>query len=126
LFRPSGSKRGQVLGNTCYTWLERNRLREATTTLDEESHGATSVTTAPDTPLLQNEERQLLEWTLEELPAQDREVLVLRELEGLSYKEITSVTGVPMGTVMSRLARARERLQQCLGQRGKKEQELEL
>ena len=47
---------------------------------------------------------------VEQLPADFREVVVLRELEGLSYKEIAAVVGIPMGTVMSRLARARERL----------------
>ena len=53
---------------------------------------------------------------LEELPAAYRELIVLRELEAMSYKEIALITGVPIGTVMSRLARARQRLKECLGQ----------
>jgi hypothetical protein len=59
--------------------------------------------------LLQKADALLVEQALSELPMRLREVLVLRELEGLSYKEISAVVGVPMGTVMSRLSRARER-----------------
>jgi len=66
--------------------------------------------------VLQNTDRQLLRQALEELPVEFREVIVLRELEGLSYKEIASIVGVPLGTVMSRLARARHRLQTSLTQ----------
>jgi len=102
-----------IVRNTCYTWLERNRPREPTTPFDEERHGAVSAA-GPEVPLLRGEERELLLRALERLPPEFREVLVLRELEGLSYKEIAGVTGAPLGTVMSRLARARERLQQDL------------
>ena len=59
----------------------------------------------------------MLRDALEALPVAFREVVVLRELEGLSYKEIAAITEVPLGTVMSRLARARKRLQQCLAAR---------
>jgi RNA polymerase sigma-70 factor (ECF subfamily) len=110
-----------IVRNTCYTWLERNRPREPTMAFDEDQHSGAVTAAGPDTPLLQKEERQLLDRALEELPAEYREVIVLRELEGLSYKEIAGVTGAPLGTVMSRLARARERLQQDLGQRVAKE-----
>jgi RNA polymerase sigma-70 factor (ECF subfamily) len=58
---------------------------------------------------------------LEELPVEFREILVLRELEDLSYKQIADVTDIPMGTVMSRLARARKRLKQILTNHGNKE-----
>jgi RNA polymerase sigma-70 factor (ECF subfamily) len=109
-----------VVRNTCYTWLERNRPRERTASFDEEKHGATSPAAGPDTPLLQKEDRELLDQALGALPAEYREAIVLRELEGLSYKEIAGVTGAPLGTVMSRLARARERLQQALAP-GRKE-----
>ena len=61
------------------------------------------------------EDRQAVRRAVEELPLELREVVVLRELEGLSYKEIAAIAGIPMGTVMSRLSRARERLQQRLG-----------
>lgn len=56
----------------------------------------------------------MLRQALAELPIEFREVLVLRELEGLSYKEIAAITGLPPGTIMSRLTRARERLRLCL------------
>jgi RNA polymerase sigma-70 factor (ECF subfamily) len=68
----------------------------------------------PQKLLLQKESSQLLKQALEELPLEFREVLVLRELEGLSYKEIAVIADIPPGTVMSRLARARTRLKQCL------------
>jgi len=58
--------------------------------------------------------KQFLNEALERLPLEFREVIVLRELEGLSYKEIAELAGIPVGTVMSRLARARKRLQQLL------------
>jgi len=64
--------------------------------------------------LLRSADQQYLNEALEKLPLEFREVIVLRELEGLSYKEIAALAGIPVGTVMSRLARARERLQQLL------------
>jgi RNA polymerase sigma-70 factor (ECF subfamily) len=86
---------------------------------DEQQHGGTAG--GAEAALVQGEVRELLGQALEELPEEFREVIVLRELEGLSYKEIAGITGAPLGTVMSRLARGRERLQQCLGRRGNKE-----
>ncbi len=64
--------------------------------------------------LLESADNQLLKETLEELPLEFREVIILRELEGMSYKEIAGLVGIPVGTVMSRLARARERLERRL------------
>jgi len=61
--------------------------------------------------LLQNADREMLRSALEDLRVEFREAIVLREMEGLSYKEIADISGVPIGTVMSRLARARKRLQ---------------
>jgi len=68
----------------------------------------------PEERLLQQHTIALVRAALEQLPVDFREVIVLREIEGLSYKEIAEVAGVPVGTVMSRLARARERLQTIL------------
>src|SRR5262249_11826415 len=106
----------RIVRNTCYTWLEKDRPREPTMTFDESRHSAGAVA-GPDAPLLASEDRQLLRQALAELPEEFREAIVLREMEGMSYREIAAVTGAPIGTVMSRLARARERLQEHLGRR---------
>ncbi len=104
-----------IVRHTCYTWLRKNRPPE-TLSFDEELDSVESGVSAEER-LLQNVDRQLLRQALEELPVEFREVIVLRELEGLSYKEIAGIAGVPMGTVMSRLARARHRLQDRLTQK---------
>jgi len=99
----------KIVRNTCYTWLRKNRPREILYELDEEQHEATSG--GPDAVLQEGIDRQLVRKLLDELPAEYREIIVLRDIEGLSYKEISSVTELPLGTVMSRLSRARKRLQ---------------
>jgi RNA polymerase sigma factor (sigma-70 family) len=104
-----------IVRNACYTWLEQKRARGLATAFDEEIQGIESDAMDPENRLLREEDRQSVRRTVEELPLELREVLVLRELEGLSYKEIAAIAGIPMGTVMSRLARARERLHQRLG-----------
>ena len=81
-------------------------------------HSAESNAIDPENRVLREEDNQSVRLALEELPVELREVVVLRELEGLSYKEIAAIAGIPMGTVMSRLARARERLRERLGGRG--------
>jgi RNA polymerase sigma-70 factor (ECF subfamily) len=68
-----------------------------------------------DAPAIQSSERAAIDRALASLPAEFREVIVLRELQELSYKEISTVTGAPLGTVMSRLSRARDRLAAALG-----------
>jgi RNA polymerase sigma factor (sigma-70 family) len=104
-----------IVRNACYTWLERKRARGPVTAFDEETHGIESRAMDPGECLVREEDRQSVRRIVQELPLELREVLVLRELEGLSYKEIAALAGIPLGTVMSRLARARERLQQRLG-----------
>ncbi len=103
-----------IVRNTCFTWLQQNRAPEAMTTFDEELHSEESDAASPETLLLQSADQALVRQALEELPVHFREVLVLRELEGLSYKEIADVAGIPLGTVMSSLARARKRLRESL------------
>jgi RNA polymerase sigma factor (sigma-70 family) len=103
-----------IVRNTCYTWLRRNRAEELSTPFDEEIHREAVASPNPEELLLENADRRRLQDALEELPVEFREALVLRELEGLSYKEIADVSGVPLGTVMSRLARARDRLKDTL------------
>jgi RNA polymerase sigma-70 factor (ECF subfamily) len=107
----------KIVRNTCYTWLERNRPREPATPFDETRHSTGVTAAGPEAPLVASEDRELLRQALAELSEEYREAIVLRELEGLSYREIAAVTSAPIGTVMSRLARARERLQEGLARR---------
>jgi RNA polymerase sigma factor (sigma-70 family) len=109
-----------IVRNACYTWLQKKRLREPATAFDEEIHSVDASASTPVTLLLQKENKQAVHQAVDELPVDLREVVVLRELEGLSYKEIAAIADIPMGTVMSRLARARERLQKRLGELGNK------
>jgi RNA polymerase sigma-70 factor (ECF subfamily) len=104
-----------IVRNTCYTWLRRNRMEEPGMELDEELHVDTN-SPSPEAILLAAARSDLVRRALEELPAEFREIVILREMEGLSYKEIAEVTAIPVGTVMSRLARARARLQKLLGE----------
>src|SRR4051812_25796623 len=104
----------KIVRNTCYTLLKENRPQQLATMVDEEIHTEASDTVTPEALLLQSAGTELLMQALEELPLNFREVLVLRELQGLSYKEIATVSGVPVGTVMSSLSRARGRLRQAL------------
>ncbi len=103
-----------IVRRTAYTWLRRNREHDLTISLDEELHSLDSELATSDTLLPQIADQQLLREALEALPVAFREVIILHELEELSYKEIAVVAEIPLGTVMSRLARARQRLQQYL------------
>jgi RNA polymerase sigma-70 factor (ECF subfamily) len=103
-----------IVRNTCCSWLQQNRAHELTTMFDEEIHSVDSDSSNPATLVLHSADRQVLRQALDELPVGYREVVVLRDLEGFSYKEIADIANIPAGTVMSRLARARERLKQLL------------
>jgi RNA polymerase sigma-70 factor (ECF subfamily) len=103
-----------IVRNTAYTWLERNRPADKTIEFQEARHGISSPEKDPQDALLDRESQDLLRRAVEELPSEFRDAIVLREFEGLSYKEIAQIVGAPIGTVMSRLARGRERLQQSL------------
>jgi len=98
-----------IVRNTCYTWLKKNRPRELTP-MDDEIHQIPSATPTPEALQLAKAGEESLAEALEQLPAEFREVLILRELEGLSYKQIAYVVELPVGTVMSRLSRARQKL----------------
>lgn len=115
-----------IVRNTCYTWMQHNRSLELTIPLDDELYEIESKDLNPEALLLQSAETQMLRQALEELPLEFREVIVLRELEELSYKQIADVVEIPLGTVMSRLARARKRLQQILTSRGNRKTSREL
>ena len=114
----------QIVRNSCYTWLQKRAPSELVTEFNEEVHSKPTPT--PETLAAQADEREQLMSALQSLPVRAREVLVLRELEGCSYKEISAVTGIPIGTVMSTLSRARERLQRALGVPAAKEASSEL
>jgi RNA polymerase sigma factor (sigma-70 family) len=106
-----------IVRHTCYSWLQHNRGHELMTGFDEDIHSLNGEVTNPETLLLHRTNQLLLRQALEELPVEFREVMILREFEGLSYKEIAAIAALPVGTVMSRLARARKRLQQTLADR---------
>ncbi len=110
-----------IVRNTCYTWLRQNRPQGAISSFDEKIHTPDSDASNPATLALQSANDQMLRQSLEELPTESREIVVLRDLEGLSYKEIADISGIPLGTVMSRLARARERLKQVIVHRLKED-----
>jgi RNA polymerase sigma-70 factor (ECF subfamily) len=104
----------KIVRNTCYTWFEANRPLQDAAEFDENLFHAYSRAPNPEESVLQNDSDALVRKALEKLPSNFREVLILRELEGMSYREIGDITGMPAGTVMSSLSRARGRLRQIL------------
>jgi RNA polymerase sigma-70 factor (ECF subfamily) len=109
----------QIVRNTCFTWLEKNRRVNDMAEFDEELHGTPGPT--PESLAIAADSRGRLTHALESLPSRYREVIVLRELEGCSYKEIATITSIPVGTVMSRVSRARRQLQLTLADPANKE-----
>ena len=103
-----------IVRNGCYDRMKQRGASAQNTDFDESIHSGVGQIPNPETALLLAERRELLKKSLAELPAEYREVLVLRELEQLSYRQIAGIVGIPLGTVMSRLSRARQRLQQTL------------
>ncbi len=116
----------RIVRNTAHTWLRRHRSPEFVLPLDEDLHGIPDDALSPEALLLQSADRQWLRQAIAELPVEFREVVVLRDLEELSYKEIADIVDIPLGTVMSRLARARKRLQHGLVHRMNEETHYEL
>jgi RNA polymerase sigma-70 factor (ECF subfamily) len=103
-----------IVRRTCYTWLGRNRSHVPLTDFDDETREIEDTTTNADTLVARSSDAELVRAALDKLPVEFREVLVWREMEGFSYKEISDAAAIPIGTVMSRLARARKQLQQIL------------
>jgi RNA polymerase sigma-70 factor, ECF subfamily len=110
-----------IVRNTSYTLLKKNRAADLTTSFDEEMHGSTEEVVSPAMILERRDDAELIKEAMDELPAEFREILALRHQEGLSYKEIAEIAQIPPGTVMSRLARARGKLKECLATRIGKE-----
>lgn len=102
-----------IVRTTAFGWLQKNRSRQLATEFNEEIHDAGGEAVTPETLLLQRADTDVIKQAMNQLPVRLREVLILRELEGLSYKEIAEVVGVPIGTVMSTLFRARERFRRA-------------
>jgi RNA polymerase sigma-70 factor (ECF subfamily) len=111
----------KIVRNTSYSWVRKNRPAQLTDEFDETKHSDETATDNAETRLLSRAESERVRKALEALPLTFREVLVLREIEGLSYKEISEVTGVAMGTVMSSLSRARQKLRDQLGTAAERE-----
>ena len=122
-FRGEGASQSRawlltIVRNMAHTWRSRHRADASATEFDETLHSEARTEDHPDM-LARSDARDALAHALDHLPPDFREVIVLREIEGLSYKEISEVVDVPVGTVMSRLSRARKRLQQALIVAGK-------
>ena len=106
-----------IVRNTCYTWLKQHRRAELEVPYDDDLHGGESRASGigtgiddnnPEAILARMDDVRLVDEALQRLPVGYREVVVLRDIEDLSYKEIALVAGLPIGTVMSRLARGRK------------------
>ena len=103
-----------IVRNTCWSWLRKNRTHELSEQVEGELDVVADAGAGPEQQALQSASQALLRQAIEELPLEFREIVVLRDLEELSYKEISEVAGLPMGTVMSRLSRGRDRLQKAV------------
>src|SRR3989440_1651362 len=103
-----------IVRNTAYTLLKKNRVADLTTSFDEEIHASDHESASPAAILEHAEDAELIKNAMNELAAEFREILTLRHQEELSYQEIGDILKIPIGTVMSRLARARARLREYL------------
>src|SRR5690349_205083 len=103
-----------IVRNCCFTWLQANRPADTVAFNDGIADLLPAEGDGPEAQALRNCDRRVLNAAIGELPAPFREVLILRELEDLSYKDIARIAEVPIGTVMSRLSRARRLLGQSL------------
>jgi RNA polymerase sigma factor (sigma-70 family) len=113
-----------ITRHAAYTWMSKNRSAALVVVDDLEAveqrqaGSGSACGTGPETPeaaLIAKTDAARLEAAIAELPLPFRETLVLRDVQGLDYREIADVTKVPIGTVMSRLARARRRLIASIG-----------
>lgn len=104
----------KIVRNTAFTWLHRNRPANPPAEFDENLHLAPDDASTLEANLLRKADTEMIRAALDELPAEFREVVVLRDIEGLSYKEIADIAEIPVGTVMSRLARGRGKLARAI------------
>jgi RNA polymerase sigma factor (sigma-70 family) len=112
-----------IVRNTAYTWMRKNRPATVMTVEDLEAVEATQVDAGasedgtPEAALIAKADAACLQAAIADLPTAYRETLILRDVQGLAYREISDVTGVPIGTVMSRLARGRNRVMKAIGRK---------
>jgi len=104
-----------IVRNTFYSWLKKNRPAETVMVIDDEALAVEDVSTDAKT-LNALADAEAVRRAIEGLPVEFREIVILREMEGFSYKEIAGLMDLPIGTVMSRLARARKQLQKSLAE----------
>jgi RNA polymerase sigma factor (sigma-70 family) len=107
-----------IVRNTTMTWMKRNRNARATIAFEEALEDPIERSPGPEEGLLISCDREQVRQALEQLPSDFREAVILREMEGLSYKDISATIGVPLGTVMSRLSRGRDWLRRILSTPG--------
>jgi RNA polymerase sigma-70 factor, ECF subfamily len=103
-----------IVRRTCYSWLREHEADSRATEFDEAVHGDPRTGNDPEAKMLRGALREALDQAIDRLPVQFREVVILRDVEGWSYAEIAEMVGIPVGIVMSRLSRARQRLQRAL------------
>jgi len=103
-----------MLTAKCFTWRRRHRIDSLTVPLDDQLMSVDDHSPAADALAIARSERAAVERAVADLPLEFREVIVLREIQEMSYSQIAAVVGAPIGTVMSRLSRAREKLRLML------------
>jgi len=111
----------KIVRNTAYSWLQRRRKIERMVESDEEMENFEDISVNPDQLLARNATIEMVRGAIAQLLPEFREAIVLREMEGFSYKEIADIAGVRIGTVMSRLARGRRDLLRILSEGDKAE-----
>ena len=109
-----------IVRNCCYSWHKAHRWDRSTVSFADDAASGVTDPQAADDLANQSSERERIQATVDGLPAELKEVIVLRELNELSYREISDVVGAPIGTVMSRLSRARGRLAAALDDSSRK------
>jgi len=109
-----------IVRNCCYSWHKSHRRDRSTVSLSEDTQPEIADPRSSDDRAIEASERERIQSAVDALPPELKEVLVLRELNDLSYRQISDVVGAPMGTVMSRLSRARDRLASALGDGSRK------
>jgi RNA polymerase sigma-70 factor (ECF subfamily) len=103
-----------VVRNTCSTWRRRETRVSGSEQFDEMAHSGNLQAASQEEKLADSAKMNVLRNCIEKLPLDFREVIVMRELEGMSYQQISEAATLPVGTVMSRLSRARKRLEDCV------------